>query len=109
MPSDTTELPSSHALYDSRLTPKGIAQSKALREHLAKRPSGSRSFTAFDLVVVSPLTRTCETALHVFGQPRAPGQPSFLSQEVCMFMEKIHVICMHILYELFMSLTYINL
>ena len=83
MPSDTTEVPSSHALYDSRLTPKGIAQSKALREHLAKRPSGNRSFTNFDLVVVSPLTRTCETALHVFGQPRAPGQPSFLSQVVC--------------------------
>lgn len=72
-----------HALYDSRLTPKGIAQSVALKEYLAKRPSGSRSFTAFDLVVVSPLTRTCETALHVFGTPREPGKPAFLTQEVC--------------------------
>jgi broad specificity phosphatase PhoE len=29
-------------------------------------------------VVVSPLTRTCETALHVFGHPRKPGLPAFL-------------------------------
>jgi hypothetical protein len=69
---------SAHHLYDSRLTPKGIAQSEALKAHLATRPSGARSFTAFDLVVVSPLTRTCETALHVFGQPREPGKPAFL-------------------------------
>lgn len=71
----------SHALYDSRLTEKGIAQSTALKDYLAKRPSGSRSFTAFDLVVVSPLTRTCETALHVFGTPREPGKPAFLTTE----------------------------
>jgi broad specificity phosphatase PhoE len=67
-----------HALYDARLTEKGIQQARSLKAHLAQRPSGSRSFTAFDLVVVSPLTRTCETALHVFGKPRKPGQPSFL-------------------------------
>lgn len=67
-----------HPLYDSRLTPKGIQQSKSLRKILAGRPSGGRSFTAFDLVVVSPLTRTCETALHVFGNPRKPGLPAFL-------------------------------
>lgn len=29
--------------------------------------------------MVSPLTRTCETALHVFGEPREPGKPAFLS------------------------------
>jgi len=69
-----------HPLYDSRLTGKGIDQSEALKDYLTKRPSGSRSFTAFDLVVVSPLTRTCETALHVFGQPRAPGIPAFMSK-----------------------------
>jgi hypothetical protein len=67
-----------HPLYDSRLTPKGIAQAESLRAYLSRRPSGSRSFTAFDLVVVSPLTRTCETALHVFGAPRDPGKPAFL-------------------------------
>mmetsp|Transcript_24427 Transcript_24427/g.27893 ORF Transcript_24427/g.27893 Transcript_24427/m.27893 type:complete len:401 (-) Transcript_24427:529-1731(-) len=69
-----------HPLYDSRLTKKGIQQSEDLKEYLSRRPSGNRSFTAFDLVVVSPLTRTCETALHVFGQPRAPGAPAFLSK-----------------------------
>lgn len=72
--------PSAHELYDSRLTPKGIAQSVALKNYLATRPSGARSFTAFDLVVVSPLTRTCETALHVFGEPRPPGRPSFMNK-----------------------------
>jgi broad specificity phosphatase PhoE len=71
--------PSDHPLYDSRLTPTGIAQAKTLRKILASRPSGGRSFTAFDLVIVSPLTRTCETALHVFGNPRKPGVPTFLS------------------------------
>jgi len=69
-----------HHLYDARLTEKGIQQAVDLRKYLAKRPSGGRSFTAFDLVVVSPLTRTCETALHVFGKPRAPGRPSFLDK-----------------------------
>jgi len=71
---------SAHPLYDARLTEKGIKQSVDLKHHLASRPSGSRSFTAFDLVVVSPMTRTCETALHVFGEPRAPGKPAFLAK-----------------------------
>lgn len=72
------KLASEHPLYDAKLTPKGVNQAKALRKILANRPSGGRSFTAFDLVVVSPLTRTCETALHVFGSPRQPGLPAFL-------------------------------
>mmetsp|Transcript_5172 Transcript_5172/g.4917 ORF Transcript_5172/g.4917 Transcript_5172/m.4917 type:complete len:325 (+) Transcript_5172:60-1034(+) len=67
-----------HPLYDSKLTPKGVDQARSLRKILSHRPSGGRSFTAFDLVVVSPLTRTCETALHVFGEPRKPGLPAFL-------------------------------
>lgn len=69
-----------HHLYDSRLTPKGIQQAVDLKHYLANRPSGSRSFTAFDLVVVSPLTRTCETAFHIFGKPREPGVPAFLAK-----------------------------
>mmetsp|Transcript_15626 Transcript_15626/g.20368 ORF Transcript_15626/g.20368 Transcript_15626/m.20368 type:complete len:318 (-) Transcript_15626:187-1140(-) len=67
-----------HPLYDSRLTDKGIKQAQSLRKILAHRPSGGRSFTSFDLVVVSPLTRTCETASEVFGEPRKPGVPGFL-------------------------------
>mmetsp|Transcript_39349 Transcript_39349/g.87968 ORF Transcript_39349/g.87968 Transcript_39349/m.87968 type:complete len:305 (+) Transcript_39349:141-1055(+) len=69
-----------HPLYDARLTEKGINQAKALKEHLAHRPSGGRSFTAFDLVVVSPLTRTLETAQHIFGPARKPGLPAFLCE-----------------------------
>jgi|TARA_B110000196_G_scaffold301424_1_gene295549 broad specificity phosphatase PhoE len=72
------ECPADHELWDARLTDVGVAQAKSLRDHLATRPSGGRSFTAFDLVVVSPLTRTCETALHVFGRARKPGCPAFL-------------------------------
>ena len=69
-----------HPLYDSKLTAVGVEQAKTLRKILAGRPSGGRSFTAFDLVVVSPLTRTCETALQVFGHPRKPGVPAFLCE-----------------------------
>lgn len=43
--------------WDSRLTPNGIQQCKNLRKELAHRPSQGRSFTHFDLVIVSPLTR----------------------------------------------------
>lgn len=71
-----------HPLWDARLTPVGIEQAKNLRNHLATRPSGGRSFTAFDLVVVSPLTRTLETAHHIFGTGRQPGMPAFLGASV---------------------------
>mmetsp|Transcript_36723 Transcript_36723/g.67211 ORF Transcript_36723/g.67211 Transcript_36723/m.67211 type:complete len:310 (+) Transcript_36723:43-972(+) len=67
-----------HPLWDSRLTEKGIEQAQALKGHLERRPSGGRSFTAFDLVVVSPLTRTLETAQHIFGPARKPGMPAFM-------------------------------
>ncbi|GMI01266.1 hypothetical protein TrVE_jg11258 [Triparma verrucosa] len=70
--------PGDHPLYDARLTQKGIDQAKSLREHLKARPSQGRSFTHFDLVVVSPLTRTLETARHIFHRGRLPGQPPFL-------------------------------
>ena len=43
--------------WDSRLTPNGIQQCKNLRMELSHRPSQGRSFTHFDLVIVSPLTR----------------------------------------------------
>ena len=72
------QCPADHLLWDARLTDVGVAQAKSLRDHLATRPSGGQSFTSFDLVVVSPLTRTCETALHVFGRARKPGCPAFL-------------------------------
>ena len=60
-----------HPLFDARLTSKGQKQAQKLRQMLAKRPSGGRPFTAFDLVLVSPLTRACETANIIFGE--SPG------------------------------------
>ena len=58
------------ALYDARLTPAGVEQCRALRRRL--RADGKLS--SFDLVVVSPFTRTLETAMHVFGEPPAGGE-----------------------------------
>jgi len=78
-----------HPLYDARLTKKGIRQAKKLRELLSNRPSGGRPFTAFELVIVSPLTRAMETAHHVFSE--TPGEyggvvippPRILVSEEC--------------------------
>ncbi|KAJ1447030.1 histidine phosphatase superfamily [Pelagophyceae sp. CCMP2097] len=69
-----------HEYYDARLTEIGIAQAKKLKTHLSQRPSQGRPFTTFDLVVVSPLTRTLETARHIFGRGRSPGKPAFLDE-----------------------------
>jgi broad specificity phosphatase PhoE len=68
------------ALWDARLTEDGINQCKALRKTLSETPFEGRHFTYFDLVVVSPLTRTLQTAYHVFGPPRKPGTAPFLSE-----------------------------
>lgn len=68
---ESDKLASEHPLYDARLTRKGIRQAKKLREMLANRPSGGRPFTAFELVVVSPLTRALETAAQIFSE--SPG------------------------------------
>lgn len=65
--------------WDAPLTEAGIEQCLELRRHLANRPSQGRPFTHFDLVIVSPLTRTLQTAQHIFGPARKPGAPSFLS------------------------------
>ena len=68
-------------VQDARLTDKGIKQALQLRDYLANRPSGGMPFTSFDLVVVSPLTRTLETADAVFGPARKPGTPVFLAEQ----------------------------
>lgn len=65
------QLASEHPLYDARLTRKGIRQATKLKEMLANRPSGGRPFTAFELVIVSPLTRALETAQQIFSE--TPG------------------------------------
>ena len=63
---------SEHPLHDSRLSrPKGTDQALHLQKILANRPSGGRPFTAFETVIVSPLTRACEVAQIVFAD--SPG------------------------------------
>mmetsp|Transcript_13074 Transcript_13074/g.28353 ORF Transcript_13074/g.28353 Transcript_13074/m.28353 type:complete len:626 (-) Transcript_13074:87-1964(-) len=80
---------SDHELHDARLTVKGRKEAKALRKILGQRPSGGRPFTAFNLVVVSPLTRACETAKIVFGDTpgtyggEAVPPPRILVREEC--------------------------
>ena len=59
--------------WDAPLTPTGVQQCLELRQALRVRPSQGRSFTHFDLVICSPLTRTLQTATHIFGPPRKPG------------------------------------
>lgn len=66
--------------WDAPLTENGIEQCRRLRKELSVRPSQGRTFTHFDLVVVSPLTRTLESAQHIFGPPRKPGVPAFLAE-----------------------------
>jgi broad specificity phosphatase PhoE len=68
-------------LWDAKLTPEGIQQCLTLRKTLAETPFQGEPFTHFDLVVVSPLTRALETAHHVFGPCRIPGEPTFMSEK----------------------------
>ena len=57
---------------DAPLTAKGVRQAAALRPVMAALP--------FELVVVSPLTRTIETATAIFG---ATGPPKRLCALMC--------------------------
>lgn len=50
---------------DAHLTPKGWAQTQLVRHHLDRHGLLSK----YELVVVSPLTRTLETACGIFGVP----------------------------------------
>jgi len=65
------ELATEHPLHDARLTQKGRRQARKLRQMLANRPSGGRPFTAFEMVIVSPLTRALETTREIFSE--TPG------------------------------------
>jgi len=70
--------------WDSRLTPKGEEQCRALKANI--RGSNTWGFEKplnLDLVVVSPLTRTLQTAEIALGRPDKPGAPVFLAQPLC--------------------------
>jgi len=49
---------------DAPLTRKGKRQARALRDQMSKRP--------FEIIVVSPLSRTIQTATEIFGQSDVP-------------------------------------
>ncbi|VAH25000.1 unnamed protein product [Triticum turgidum subsp. durum] len=53
----------SHALLDAQLTPLGWSQVDTLREHVTKSGLAKK----IELVIVSPLLRTMQTAVGVFG------------------------------------------
>lgn len=93
--------PKSERYVDARLTDKGKAQCFAVREQLAKELSGegggishTNSFDSnsgkhtehmkqIQLVVVSPLTRTLETAQYIFGEADCGSAPPFIAHDLC--------------------------
>ena len=90
-----------HPLWDARLTDVGINQARKLKTHLASRPSGGRSFTAFDLVVVSPLTRTCvchRASLRLCMPPRCM-RPRCMPPR-CMHATALHATALHYCFSL---------
>ena len=63
---------------DPELTSQGASQARALRASIP-----SRSWPAFELVVVSPLSRTIQTAHLVFGGDAVPKRLCALCTERC--------------------------
>ena len=68
------------AYWDARLTSKGEAQCAALAAQLDAR--WHKDEFAFDLVVVSPLMRTLQTATLSFGATRRSPPPPFVAEEL---------------------------
>jgi len=70
--------------WDARLTPHGEAQCAQLKASI--RGTTVWAFDKplnLDLVVVSPLTRTLQTAFLSLGAPDSPGAPPFVATELC--------------------------
>eukprot|EP00937_MAST-01D_sp_MAST-1D-sp2_P007209 g7209.t1 len=85
---------SGRRFWDARLTSRGRRQCAELRRRLLRQPSGPGSVPPeadggwaalaleLDLVVVSPMTRTLQTASLALGQADAPGAPPFVATEL---------------------------
>jgi len=90
---DTTRVPKSSILleansgmqhWDARLTPHGEAQCAQLKASIRGNTVwGYDKPLNLDLVVVSPLTRTLQTAVLSLGVPGSPGAPPFIANELC--------------------------
>jgi len=75
---------SGYVYWDPKLTKRGEEQCEKLKASVRgtsvwgfDRPLG------LDLVVVSPTTRTLQTAFLSLGSPETPGAPPFISTELC--------------------------
>lgn len=70
--------------WDARLTPKGEEQCAQLKASIrGDTVWGYTKPLNLDLVVVSPLTRTLQTAVMSLGDPTAPGAPPFVAHSLC--------------------------
>lgn len=70
--------------WDAKLTPKGEEQCAQLKASI--HGTSVWQFDKplnLDLVVVSPLTRTLQTAVISLGCPNSPGAPPFIAHELC--------------------------
>lgn len=75
---------SGYVYWDAKLTPKGKEQCAQLKASI--RGTSVWGFDKplnLDLVVVSPMTRTLETAIISLGSPNSPGAPPFIANEYC--------------------------
>jgi len=75
---------SGYVYWDAKLTPKGEDQCAQLKGSI--RGTSVWGFDKplnLDLVVVSPLTRTLQTAAISLGAPGSPGAPPFIASELC--------------------------
>lgn len=75
--------PGAMEFWDAPLTPHGISQCERVREELARERQCNHHAKQIELVVVSPLTRTLETAVCIFGTPKSDGVPPFVVHELC--------------------------
>jgi broad specificity phosphatase PhoE len=70
--------------WDARLTEKGVRQCRGLKASIRGNSVwGYAKPLNLDLVVVSPLTRTLQTAVLALGDPQSPGAPPFVANELC--------------------------
>lgn len=75
--------PGSAEFVDAQLTAKGKAQCMLLRRRIAAMRRADPHAVPVELVVVSPLTRTLQTADGCFGPIGFPDAPPFLVHEGC--------------------------
>lgn len=70
--------------WDAKLTPKGEEQCARLKASIrGDTVWGYEKPLNLDLVVVSPLMRTLQTAVLSLGMPGSPGAPPFVATELC--------------------------